>query len=61
VTFRREPPSEARTDRVDGGARRFLAQAAPAIRRERIGDVIGIASDEIMFSVDQALRRWVAL
>jgi len=32
-----------------------------AIRRERLGDVIGMASDEIMFSVDQALRRWLAL
>ncbi len=32
-----------------------------AIRRERIGTVIGLASDEIMFTVDQALRRWLAL
>lgn len=32
-----------------------------AIRRERIGSVIGTASDEIMFTVDQALRRWLAL
>ncbi|MEG3165954.1 type II toxin-antitoxin system PemK/MazF family toxin [Sphingomonas sp. PB2P19] len=32
-----------------------------AIRRERIGSVIGMASDEIMFTVDQALRRWLAL
>lgn len=32
-----------------------------AIRRERIGAVIGLASDEIMFTVDQALRRWLAL
>ena len=32
-----------------------------AIRRERIGAVIGQVSDEIMFTVDQALRRWLAL
>ena len=32
-----------------------------AIRRERIGVVIGQASDETMFNVDQALRRWLAL
>lgn len=32
-----------------------------AIRRERIGGIIGSASDEIMFAVDQALRRWLAL
>ncbi len=32
-----------------------------AIRRERIGRVIGQASAEIMFTVDQALRRWLAL
>lgn len=32
-----------------------------AIRRERIGGVIGMASDEIMFNVGQGLRRWLAL
>jgi mRNA interferase MazF len=32
-----------------------------AIRRERIRGLIGMASDEIMFNVDQALRRWLAL
>ena len=32
-----------------------------AIRRERIGAVIGQASEETMFNVDEALRRWLAL
>jgi mRNA interferase MazF len=32
-----------------------------AVRADRIGSRIGSASDEIMFLVDQALRRWLAL
>ena len=32
-----------------------------AIWRERTREVIGRASDEVMFAVDQALRRWLAL
>ncbi|KQN26098.1 hypothetical protein ASE86_08040 [Sphingomonas sp. Leaf33] len=32
-----------------------------AIRRERLGRRIGVASDDVMFLVDQALRRWLAL
>ncbi len=32
-----------------------------AIRRERVGGVIGHVPDEVMFSVDQALRRWLSL
>jgi mRNA interferase MazF len=32
-----------------------------AIRRERIGRRIGVAADETMTMVDQALRRWLAL
>lgn len=32
-----------------------------AIWRERTCDVIGQASDEVMFAVDQAIRRWLAL
>lgn len=32
-----------------------------AIRRERIGKIIGTVSETVMFSVDQALRRWLAL
>ncbi|WP_174285760.1 type II toxin-antitoxin system PemK/MazF family toxin [Sphingomonas bacterium] len=32
-----------------------------AIRRERIGGLIGHVPDEVMFSVDQALRRWLSL
>jgi len=32
-----------------------------AIWRERIGQRIGAASNEVMFAVDQALRRWLAL
>lgn len=29
--------------------------------QRRVGRTIGSASDEIMFNVDQALRRWLAL
>lgn len=32
-----------------------------AIWRERIGGLIGKASDEVMFAVDESLRRWLAL
>jgi mRNA interferase MazF len=32
-----------------------------AIRRERVGGLIGKASDDTMILVDQALRRWLAL
>lgn len=32
-----------------------------AIRRQRIGNVVGQASEEVVFAVDQALRRWLAL
>lgn len=32
-----------------------------AIWRQRIGRPIGRASDEVMFVVDQALRRWLEL
>ena len=32
-----------------------------AIRRQRIGAVIGQASEEVLFAVDQSLRRWLAL
>lgn len=31
-----------------------------AIRRERVRQTIGHVPDEIMFTVDQALRRWLA-
>lgn len=32
-----------------------------AVWRERIGQTIGTASDDVIFAVDQALRRWLAL
>ena len=32
-----------------------------AIRRERVGGLLGKASDDTMILVDQALRRWLAL
>lgn len=32
-----------------------------AIRRERLGDTVGTASEQVMALVDQALRRWLAL
>ncbi len=32
-----------------------------SVWRDRIGRRVGAASDETMFAVDQALRRWLAL
>jgi mRNA interferase MazF len=32
-----------------------------SVRRSRIGGKIGVASDDTMILVDQALRRWLAL
>jgi len=52
------PSDDGNGLRRDGEVEIDLIQA---IRRQRVAQVIGHASDEVMFNVDQALRRWLAL
>lgn len=51
-------PTEAAGLPADAEVEIDLVQA---VRRERIGAVVGHAADETMFTVDQALRRWLSL